>query len=351
MDFYSRKRSTILLTYTVFLLFLMSLAGFYSIYITNSISSDAMVINKLGVIRGSMQRVAKLELNQLASENLVSQIDISIAEFKTNRIKLFDKNNAIMDAVDRVEQSWGDLKQSIYEYRKSPGEEERLNLLKFSEDSWYVANDMVFTSQSSAEEKLNQYRISFVVLFLNIGLSIVIIFLIKRYVKDALEGMVNHDSLTGIYNRRYFNESLRRELSRSQRSGSNFSLIIFDIDFFKKINDNYGHDVGDIILKELSKLVGQCVRKSDLLARIGGEEFAVIAPDTDLEGAIQLAEKVRCKVEENTFAKNLKVTVSLGVSQLQENDDDNAIFKKADNALYLAKGNGRNRTEVMMENI
>lgn len=341
-----KNRSSVLFVFTIFLLLLMSAAGFYSIYVTSSISSDAMIINKLGIVRGSMQRIVKLELDNQKPDAIIANVDKTIEEFRAEKIKMFDNKNQVMDSIDSVMLSWEKLKNSIYEYRKSGNEENRLQLMQNSEEAWYKANDMVFDSQNLAEQKLERYKISFAVLFLNIGLSLVIIFLIKRYVRDTLEGMVNFDSLTGIYNRRYFNEAMHNEIIRSERYRAAFCMIMFDIDHFKKINDTYGHDMGDIILRELAAIVQQCVRKSDTLARVGGEEFAVIVPEAKLENALLLAEKIRVKIQENVFADGIKVTVSLGLTQYKEKDNENSIYKRADNALYKAKANGRNRIEV-----
>ncbi|MDF2840329.1 MAG: diguanylate cyclase [Clostridia bacterium] len=344
-----KKKSSILFILTAFLLFLLSCGGTYNIYLTNSIANDAMIINKLGTVRGSLQRVVKLELSDKNCDELINKIDLTLGEFQSEKIKLFDKNNDIMNAVNDVVNSWEKVKRTIYIYRETPNEENRQMLLLDSEDAWYKSNSMVFISQTSSENKISKYKLSFFVFFLNIILSIIIIFLIKRYVKDALEEMVNNDSLTGIYNRRFFTEFLRNEIIRSERYKKGFSLIMLDIDFFKKINDTYGHDVGDIVLKELSGLVTKCIRKSDMFARVGGEEFAIIATETDLENAVQLAEKIRRKVEESVLAKDLKITISLGVSQYTNKDDNNTIYKRADNALYKAKGEGRNRVASLVE--
>lgn len=341
-----KKRSSILLIYTVFLLFLISCGGAYNIYITNSISNDAMIINKLGTIRGSLQRVTKLEINGEKSDEIINKIDLTLAEFETEKIKLFDEKDDVMNAIKSVDNSWGKVKTDIYNFRKASSEEHRLQLLKDSEDAWHKTNNMVFVSQVSAEYKVSKYRLSVIVFFFNFLLSVIVIFLIKRYVKDALEEMVNNDSLTGIHNRRYFSEFLSNEITRSERYKKTFSLIMLDIDFFKKINDNYGHDIGDKILQQLVETVNLSVRRSDLFARIGGEEFAVVAPETSLENAIILAEKIRLNVEQNAFIKDLKITISLGISQYNDKDDTNTIFKRADNALYRAKGNGRNRSEI-----
>ena len=344
-----KKKSSILFALTIFLLLLISFGGSYNIYTTNSISNDAMVINKLGSIRGSLQRVTKLELSGKKSDEIINTIDLTLSDFKSHKIKLYDKKDDIMNAILNVDNSWEQVKIAIYKFREVPSNENRVQLLSDSEDAWYKTNSMVFASQTSAENKVSKYRLSFIVFFLNIILSVAIIILIKRYVKDALEEMVNSDSLTGIYNRRFFSEFLQNEIAVSERYKKTFCLIMLDIDFFKKINDNYGHDIGDKILKELVEVIKKSIRKSDLFARVGGEEFAVIAPETSLENAIFLAEKIRLNVEANTYSKNIKVTISLGISQYSSKDDHNTIFKRADNALYKAKGKGRNRVEVEVD--
>jgi diguanylate cyclase (GGDEF)-like protein len=308
-----------------------------------------MIINKLGIVRGAMQRAVKLELSDLSSIEMINKVDMTLIEFKTEEIKLFDKDNEVMNAIQDVEAAWSKVKISMQDYQKNRSEENRMKLLKDSEDGWHKANNMVLISQISSEHKISKFKLSFVVFFFNILLSVLIIFLIKKYVKDSLEGMVNYDSLTNIHNRRSFTEFLHQEIARSERYHKVFSLIMLDIDYFKKINDGYGHDIGDKILQELTGIVNQCIRKSDLFARVGGEEFAVVAPETSLEDARLLAEKIREKVEENVFTKNLKVTISLGISQYKSKDDTNTIFKRADNALYKAKENGRNRSEIELQ--
>ena len=163
------------------------------------------------------------------------------------------------------------------------------------------------------------------------------------------------DSLTTLANRRRFNEVLTAEYFRSKRSGSPLSLILLDVDHFKRFNDRYGHVQGDTCLRRVGQAIRSVVhRASDLPARFGGEEFAVVAPETDAEGAKRLAENVRSAVEAlaivhegNTAASY--VTVSLGVATryATELDSPEAIVSLADHALYQAKGKGRNRTEVM----
>ncbi len=154
------------------------------------------------------------------------------------------------------------------------------------------------------------------------------------------------DSLTGIANRMKFNERLNMELRRSRRFGTPVSLIMFDIDYFKSINDTYGHDTGDRVLRELTELVSQNMRMHDLVARWGGEEFMIIVANTGKEGAAKLAEKLRGLIEKNLFHEEASVRCSFGVTDYVKDDTFEQIVQKADLALYHAKSRGRNRVEV-----
>jgi diguanylate cyclase (GGDEF)-like protein len=158
------------------------------------------------------------------------------------------------------------------------------------------------------------------------------------------------DALTGLGNRRYFDETLRREMARTKRNGSPLSLVLLDIDFFKKINDVYGHTMGDVVLKELATLILSNLRQCDWIARYGGEEYALILPDTPCLEALKLLERLRVLVERQVFARNhapLKITVSLGITQYDvKRHTLESLVAEADEALYEAKHHGRNQVRV-----
>jgi diguanylate cyclase (GGDEF)-like protein len=165
------------------------------------------------------------------------------------------------------------------------------------------------------------------------------------------EKLAYTDPLTGLFNHRYFQENLRSELVRALRYTSPLSLLMIDIDFFKKFNDNYGHQVGDQVLIQVSRVFERSVRENDVVARYGGEEFAAILPATDLDGAFRLAERIRQRVEENlvrTARGNLGVTLSIGLactqSQVYKKPSD--LIEAADTALYQAKDGGRNQVRI-----
>ena len=157
------------------------------------------------------------------------------------------------------------------------------------------------------------------------------------------------DGLTQAYNKRYFQETLERELNRAMRYGRAMSLVMFDIDHFKQINDTHGHLAGDYVLRELANIVSQNIRREDVFARYGGEEFALVLPEVELEGAAQVCEKLRAKIEEKHFMfaqKRIKVTVSLGIRTATRAEQDitgTDFIAQADAKLYQAKQSGRNR--------
>lgn len=160
--------------------------------------------------------------------------------------------------------------------------------------------------------------------------------------KERINKLAITDSLTEIFNRKKFNDELERELERSLHYRQHLSLIIFDIDHFKRVNDEFGHPVGDVVLQEISRVVRHGIRRSDVFARYGGEEFVVLLPENDLNGAAALAEKLRSTIEHHTFDGVGQVTCSFGVAQLEENEEADSFIKRADEALYRAKNSGRN---------
>jgi len=172
-----------------------------------------------------------------------------------------------------------------------------------------------------------------------------------REKNKKLEELSNTDSLTKIFNRRYFMELFDLEFQRARRYNSNLSFIMIDVDHFKEFNDNYGHLLGDRILSEVAKLFKDNLRRYDQIGRYGGEEFALMMPETDLDGALVVAERHRRRIEEYALYENgesLKVTISLGVAAIpnihvQKLDD---LIRLADDALLESKRQGRNRIAI-----
>lgn len=177
-------------------------------------------------------------------------------------------------------------------------------------------------------------------------------FAMKRKV-DELYGMTQDleqqatiDSLTGIYNRYKFNELFTIEIQKARTNKTPLSLVMFDIDRFKQINDLHGHQVGDKALVEVAQVVSQNIARGSIFARWGGEEFVVLLPSQDVSMAAKSAEEIRVVVENNYFSTVGHITVSFGVAEFEESDERSELLKKADEALYLAKRSGRNRVEI-----
>ena len=173
---------------------------------------------------------------------------------------------------------------------------------------------------------------------------------------EELRKMAITDGLSQIYNRRYFLELLEREFPRAQRYKLNLACIMIDIDHFKAVNDQFGHLQGDFVIQRLGAIIKEEIREIDIPARYGGEEFIVLLPETDDRGTVSVAERLRKRTEDENFTRNeairqtqeLHITISLGVAVFPSKDiiHPNDLIKVADDALYQAKNEGRNRTVI-----
>jgi len=200
---------------------------------------------------------------------------------------------------------------------------------------------------STEEETINEIEkelVTIVVEYISLALG-------NLRLQDELMHQATRDALTNLFNRRYMEESLNREFYRCQRKGFPISLLVIDIDFFKLVNDRYGHDAGDFILKKFAGQILDSIRKEDIACRYGGEEFVVILPETPLETAMKRAEKLRKNINISSIEYRgeiiTDVTASIGVATWPlHGEDPHACLKAADIALYQAKELGRNRVEV-----
>lgn len=219
----------------------------------------------------------------------------------------------------------------------------------FLEDQ--IGGNFLFHShkaESSTERWDYVYSIAF---FVTISLIIPLFYgrrLIAQHetLHAQIARMAAEDSLTGLYNRRIINELIQYEIERSERYKKGFSIIIVDIDFFKRVNDRHGHLAGDELLKKFAHILQDTIRHTDKVGRWGGEEFVVLCPETKPEGAESLANKIREKIESTTFNDFGKQTASFGIACYQQGSTLDSMISHADEALYTAKNSGRNRVEV-----
>ncbi len=170
----------------------------------------------------------------------------------------------------------------------------------------------------------------------------------ERLTYDKLHEEANTDGLTKCYNKTFFNNALEVEVKKCKVTGKPLTLIIFDLDHFKKLNDNYGHDAGDYVLREKARLIRENgIRQGDIFARYGGEEFCILLPNTNLKQGFEIAERLRLLVAKHEFiydGKRLPVTASIGIADYRQGVNNGTdLFKRADSAVYKSKEGGRNQ--------
>lgn len=165
---------------------------------------------------------------------------------------------------------------------------------------------------------------------------------------DRIAQTATKDGLTGLYDHATFKTLLEHELERTKRYQSRLSLVILDIDDFKQINDRWGHQVGDAILRQIAKQISETIRSADIPARYGGEEFIIILPETDINHGLEISERIRAKIEQ-TSLKHRPVTVSVGIAESNMDTDMAELIEHADKALYRAKHSGKNRVVTYNE--
>lgn len=209
------------------------------------------------------------------------------------------------------------------------------------------------------QEQVNTYLLHFIIFFFSLFMSSFIFYFEKRSfiqtkklkeLNKMLEKMANTDILTKLDNRRSGLVFIQKQLGLCIREKEDFTICFFDIDFFKKINDEYGHEVGDLALQHFVKVSELSIRKSDMLARWGGEEFILVLPMTDEKGAYFICEKLRKLLDSTEFIlknNSIHLTVSIGIASLKNSKEDiDELLKRADTALYQAKDKGRNQTII-----
>ncbi len=178
--------------------------------------------------------------------------------------------------------------------------------------------------------------------------------LLKKYISelenknDELDKMSKTDYLTGLANRRFMMERIKEELARKERNGTNMSILMCDIDHFKKINDSFGHEIGDLVIKEVTNNINRILRKYDIVSRWGGEEFLILLPDIGKNEACIIAEKIRKEVENTKIQAQkieCRVSITIGVTEYDEKISVSDNINNADDALYQGKNSGRNKIE------
>jgi diguanylate cyclase (GGDEF)-like protein len=224
-----------------------------------------------------------------------------------------------------------------------------------------LSKDLYIIEEINIKESL--HRLKFTVTFIYIATIILLVaffwFAIKKGVSQPFKDEIRRkhqlamtDALSGIANRHAYDERISREIERYQRDDTIFTLLLFDIDEFKSVNDNFGHEAGDEIIRETAAIINNHIRKKDFTARYGGEEFVLLLPDTDINAAEKIANKLREIVEchKSYFnGEQVNITVSVGLAEIKINDTKKELLERADMALYEAKNTGRNKCIVAVD--
>lgn len=323
------------------------LSGYVAINQLKIFNDDAVSINNLGIIRGSIQRISKQELNGINTAQLIKKVDTLIETEKqgkfvyTSKVTDVDKDRFSRE-IRQLEYIWGELKQFIFQHRKN--NELKDALFQHSEKCWEHANKVVFSAQKISETKHNYYKNILIDIMLVVSLFILaIIAVVYKIVHKRLEVDAVTDPLTKLFNRSYFDRILLKQRSLSLRHNATFSLLLLDVDYFKDVNDKFGHQKGDTVLSLLANLLLNNSREHDYVCRFGGEEFALVLPYTEQSDAVLLADKYRKLISEYDFGLNRQLTVSIGVSQFAGDESIESLFRRVDSALYQAKSQGRNK--------
>ena len=290
-------------------------------------------------LRDILTREKKILENILERANFGAFI-FKLKNLENIEIEIMDKNKYFDNMIENQDiKTFEDF--LIFDDDKKELMKRYLRKITADESGIFTINDVIMKQDKNIVLKLNMNRISqnHETLILCILQDITEESMIIKY----FEELSIKDALTGICNRRCLEDKLEEYLTLAKRYNRPLSVIMFDIDFFKHINDSYGHDVGDKVLKTIANIVSSNIRATDILARYGGEEFVIIAPETTLEDAKALAEKLRKKIENFLFEEGFSITCSFGISSLNQEDTKETILKRVDEALYKAKREGRNR--------
>jgi diguanylate cyclase (GGDEF)-like protein len=331
---------------SVFLLLLVNIVSGLVVFLAyQDTLGHARRINAAGGVRGGMQRATKLALG---GQKARLPGAIRLVERRLQAIPgVFRMNQPYRDEFEAVRAElltlWDHLKQDLVAERRTVDWTRRV--IARSEACWRVSDRMVLLTQLDAEVGRRSMASVFILIGVNICAIALFFYTIRRYVRLNLEYRAQHDALTGLYNRHTWRDLLQEEIGKALRYKYPLAAVMLDIDFFKRINDGFGHPAGDRVLQEVARLIDGQVRGGDSLFRIGGEEFFALLLHSTREQAVAVAERWRNLVAANPFAGIGQVTISLGVAEYRPQEDLDRFFLRVDAAMYLAKKNGRNRTE------
>lgn len=337
----------ILVTISIFILLTNTLIILNLVEIS---AEEVNLINIAGRQRMLSQKMAKDVLLYVDGKIKFSKIEETISEFEKNLadIKIGNKhrnipfleNDKIYAQHIIISSEWSNFKKNLLVLKEEPVNYPALEYIVHNNEILLKKIDRLVDYYE--EDAVHYGILKYQLMILVFGTIIILVtwFMVRRIIYKS-----GIDQLTKIFNRRRGAQHLRSLIQISLEKNKDLSLIIFDIDDFKRINDTYGHNVGDEVLKEIVEVVKYSIRDKDILVRWGGEEFLILTPDIDIETAVSVAERVREAIDAHQFAEAGHITCSFGVSQLKKDEEDEnlaELIKRADDALYYAKRNSKN---------
>ena len=320
----------------VILLLLLTLNSFI-------VQEYATLINESGKIRGGIQRIVQLTPESFSFHKTAKQIDASfeiLLKIENRCPLLYGKIDKTL--IEEVHQKWLEIRIEL--------EEKNSHLLsEKTEELWEITNHLVLYVQERAIY-IAQRAYFIIALFFFLTIIVMIVrFFTSRIIKDKVEYQANYDSLTGLFNRYYFYKEHDDAIRDFAQTGISFALCMIDVDHFKAVNDNYGHDAGDEVLKFLSRTMVDSLRKNDIAVRYGGEEFLLLLRDVDPQSCFHTCERLRHCVEEKSKETEIPITVSIGFCMYSKGLTSADHISQVDKAMYTSKINGRNQTTSFEE--
>lgn len=348
-----KKIVSILVFVSIFILLINSYVIYY---ITKEQKKQNKVINVAGRQRMLTQKITKSALLAVYDNYSKEKLLTTINKFNDNLEDLKygnperdlppTENETIKEQQTKVTNIWNKFKKKVKivmdEKATMSDKEEAINYIRNN-------NIKLLEEVNKAVKLYEENSIQNIVLSIQAVIFIigVLIIFITWLIVNSIINKSELDQLTNIYNREKISREMKRKIMGAKRYRTELGLIMFDIDNFKEVNDNFGHDTGDKVLIKITDIVGMTIRTTDIFARWGGDEFMILVPNTDLDSTIKLAERLRRKIAQYEFEDVGRVTCSFGVTELKQDNNFNIFTKRVDNALYKAKEKGRNQVVNM----
>lgn len=331
-----------LIVLVLLVIFTLPLAIAISVSVLSKLQDDAKAVNTIGYIRGSSQRLTQM-LSPQERFSMLKEVEKKFDDIEkvyTSNNLSYIKETQFIQHYSKLRSCWNQLNKLTKQVQPSL---EKVHTLE--KQCWESADKTANITESISHIKYDQSAMIFLLVGCFILLLLIItIVVIHTEVKNKLEKSVIQDPLTKLYNRNYLYTKLESKIKVFQRTQDPFTLLFIDMDHFKRINDDFGHSTGDLVLKKFASIVTKVLREDDLAFRFGGEEFVVLAAHANSEQAFFLAERIRLAVENYHFHTNFSVSISVGICEFKEGNTLDEIIDTADNMMYQAKAKGRNQS-------